>query len=162
TRTGVAHTAGIGDDFVDWFAIAGPPDVARDRLQQLAKLGLDFCHIIPGSTGMPREVAVSSVQRLAHEGLPALRGQGSKWCRRTPDREGDERIRPDPLGGRPLAREGKTPARRGGMASGPKRRWRMKQSQQLDPRGDRTVQPALLGLRPPGGGSMRIWSPLLA
>src|SRR5207244_8128353 len=24
TRTGVAHTAGIGDEFVDWFAIAGP------------------------------------------------------------------------------------------------------------------------------------------
>ena len=73
TRTGVAHTAGIGDDFVDWFAIAGPPDVARDRLQQLARLGLDFCHVIPGSTGMPREVAVSSVQRLAHEVLPSLR-----------------------------------------------------------------------------------------
>src|SRR6267378_717562 len=67
TRTGVAHTAGIGDDFVDWFAIAGPPDVARERLQQLASLGLDFCHVIPGSTGMPREVAVSSVRRLAQE-----------------------------------------------------------------------------------------------
>ena len=74
TRTGVAHTAGIGDDFVEWFAIAGPPDVARERLQQLATLGLDFCHVIPGSTGMPREVAVSSVRRLAQEVLPALRG----------------------------------------------------------------------------------------
>jgi len=73
TRTGVAHTAGIGDDFVDWFAIAGPPDVARERLQQLAMLGLDFCHVIPGSTGMPREVAASSLRRLAHEILPALR-----------------------------------------------------------------------------------------
>ncbi len=73
TRTGVAHTAGIGDDFVEWFAIAGPPDVARERLQQLATLGLDFCHVIPGSTGMPREVAVSSVRRLAQEVLPALR-----------------------------------------------------------------------------------------
>src|SRR5437870_13351008 len=48
TRTGVPHTAGIGDEFVDWFAIAGPPDVARERLGRLAALGLDFCHVIPG------------------------------------------------------------------------------------------------------------------
>jgi 5,10-methylenetetrahydromethanopterin reductase len=74
TRTGVPHTAGIGDDFVDWFAIAGPADVARERLRRLAELGLDFCHVIPGSAGMPREVAASSVQRLATEVLPALRG----------------------------------------------------------------------------------------
>ena len=73
TRTGVPHTAGIGDDFVDWFAIAGPPDLARERLRRLAALGLDFCHVIPGSAGMPREVAASSVRRLASEVLPALR-----------------------------------------------------------------------------------------
>ena len=74
TRTGVPHTAGIGDEFVDWFAIAGPPDVARERFGRLAALGLDFCHVIPGSTGMPREVAVGSLQRLAGEVMPALRG----------------------------------------------------------------------------------------
>jgi 5,10-methylenetetrahydromethanopterin reductase len=74
TRTGVAHTAGIGDAFVDWFAIAGPPAVATRRLRDLATLGLDFCHVIPGSTGMPREVATSSLRRLATEVLPALRG----------------------------------------------------------------------------------------
>jgi 5,10-methylenetetrahydromethanopterin reductase len=72
TRTGVAHTAGIADDFVDWFAIAGPPDVAVHRLQQLANLGLDFVHIIPGSTGMPREVAIGSVTQLGRDVLPAL------------------------------------------------------------------------------------------
>src|SRR3989442_177973 len=74
TRTGVPHTAGIGDEFVDWFAIAGPPEVARERFGRLAALGLDFCHVIPGSTGMPREVAVGSLQRLAGEVIPALRG----------------------------------------------------------------------------------------
>lgn len=74
TRTGVPHTAGIGDEFVDWFAIAGPPEVARERFGRLAALGLDFCHVIPGSTGMPREVAVGSLQRLAGEVMPALRG----------------------------------------------------------------------------------------
>src|SRR5207245_2782151 len=69
-----AHTAGIGDEFVDWFAIAGPPDVARERFRRLAALGLDFCHVIPGSTGMPREVATGSLQRLAGEVMPHLRG----------------------------------------------------------------------------------------
>src|SRR5207247_381964 len=69
-----ARAAGIGDEFVDWFAIAGPPDVARERFRGLAALGLDFCHVIPGSTGMPREVAVGSLQRLAGEVMPALRG----------------------------------------------------------------------------------------
>src|SRR5437867_3423465 len=60
--------------FVDWFAIAGPPDVARERFRRLAALGLDFCHVIPGSTGMPREVATGSLQRLGREVMPTLRG----------------------------------------------------------------------------------------
>ncbi len=74
TRTNVPHTAGIDDAFVDWFAVAGPPAVARERLGALAALGLDFVHVIPGSTGMPRTLAASSIQRLATEVLPALRG----------------------------------------------------------------------------------------
>jgi 5,10-methylenetetrahydromethanopterin reductase len=73
TRTGVAHTAGIADDFVDWFAIAGPPEVAVRRLRALAALGLDFVHVIPGSTGVARDVAIASVARLAQDVLPALR-----------------------------------------------------------------------------------------
>src|SRR6185503_13942056 len=72
TRTGVAHTAGIADDFVDWFAIAGPSEVAVRRLKQLADLGLDFVHVIPGSTGMPREVAMASVMQLARDVVPAV------------------------------------------------------------------------------------------
>jgi hypothetical protein len=72
TRTNVAHTAGIADDFVDWFAIAGPPDVAVRRLHALAGLGLDFVHVIPGSTGMARDVALSSISMLARDVMPAL------------------------------------------------------------------------------------------
>jgi hypothetical protein len=68
----VAHTAGIPDDFVDWFAIAGPPEVAVRRLGALAALGLDFVHVIPGSTGVSRDVAIASVMRLARDVLPAL------------------------------------------------------------------------------------------
>jgi 5,10-methylenetetrahydromethanopterin reductase len=73
TRTGVAHTAGIGDAFVDWFGIAGPPATAVTRLRQLAALGLDFCWIVPGSTGMPREVGVSSLLALGKDVVPAVR-----------------------------------------------------------------------------------------
>src|SRR5436305_1701219 len=46
TRTGVPQTAGISDEFVEWFAIAGPVDVARERFRQLAALGLDFCSVV--------------------------------------------------------------------------------------------------------------------
>src|SRR5262245_15947150 len=72
TRTNVAHTAGIADDFVDWFAIAGPAEVAVRRLKALAALGLDFVHVVPGSTGMSRDVAAASVIQLARDVLPAL------------------------------------------------------------------------------------------
>ena len=72
TRTGVPHTAGITDAFVDWFAIAGPVGVARERFRQLAALGLDFCYVIPGSAGMPRDVAVTSLVRLGQEIVPAV------------------------------------------------------------------------------------------
>jgi 5,10-methylenetetrahydromethanopterin reductase len=73
TRMGVAHTAGIPDDFVDWFAIAGPAETAVRRLRQLSALGLDFVHVIPGSTGMARDVATASVLQLARDVVPALR-----------------------------------------------------------------------------------------
>jgi 5,10-methylenetetrahydromethanopterin reductase len=72
TRTGVPHATGLGDEFVDWFAIAGPVAVARQRLARLRALGLDFCYVIPGSTGMPREVAIGSVLHLAQDVLPAV------------------------------------------------------------------------------------------
>lgn len=73
TRAGAAHSAGLSDDFVDWFGIAGPVEVAISRLGQLAALGLDFCRVIPGSPDMPRDVAASSVVSLAQQVLPALR-----------------------------------------------------------------------------------------
>jgi hypothetical protein len=69
----VAHTAGIGDDFVDWFAVAGPAAHARERLASLARLGLDFVWVIPGSSNMPRDVAAASLRTLAAEVVPALR-----------------------------------------------------------------------------------------
>lgn len=73
TRTGVAHTAGIGDEFVDWFAIAGTAAHARERLTRLAGLGLGFVWLIPGSSNMPRDVAAASLRTIAAEVVPALR-----------------------------------------------------------------------------------------
>jgi 5,10-methylenetetrahydromethanopterin reductase len=73
TRSAAAHTAGIADEFVDWFAIAGPAERALPRFQQLASLGLDFCYVVPGSTGVARDIASASLLGLAQEILPALR-----------------------------------------------------------------------------------------
>jgi hypothetical protein len=73
TRTGVAHTAGIGDEFVDWFAVAGTAAHARERLAALAAAGVDFVVIIPGSSNMPRGVGAASLRAIASEVLPALR-----------------------------------------------------------------------------------------
>jgi len=73
TRTEVRHTQGISDEFVDWFGIAGPVTEAVTRFQQLAALGLDFCTVIPGSTGMARDIAAASLTNLATGVLPALR-----------------------------------------------------------------------------------------
>src|SRR5437764_1036836 len=52
--------------------IEGPAGVARERFRQLAALGLDFCYVIPGSAGMPRDVAVTSLVRLGQEIVPAV------------------------------------------------------------------------------------------
>jgi 5,10-methylenetetrahydromethanopterin reductase len=77
TRSDAVHAAGIDDEFVDWFAIAGPVDRTLPRFRRLAKVGLDFVHVIPGSTGVPRDVAASSLLALARELLPALRSSAA-------------------------------------------------------------------------------------
>src|SRR5213592_4334624 len=73
TRADAPHATGLPDAFVDWFAIAGPIDEATARFRRLAALGLDFCWVAPGSTGMPRDVAIASVLRLGRDVAPAVR-----------------------------------------------------------------------------------------
>jgi len=70
TRADAAHTRGISDDFVDWFGIVGPVGHARARFQALADIGLDFVHVVPGSTGADRAVVNASLDALAKEVLP--------------------------------------------------------------------------------------------
>ena len=69
----VAHAAGLSDEFIDWFAVAGPPKTAVERLSALKALGLDFLWMIPGSTGMPHDLAAASLTSLAKEVAPTLR-----------------------------------------------------------------------------------------
>jgi len=73
TMATAEHARALEDEFIDWFGIAGPPEVAVPRLQAIARLGLDFVHAVPGSTGIAREVAITSIQLLAQDVLPALR-----------------------------------------------------------------------------------------
>jgi 5,10-methylenetetrahydromethanopterin reductase len=73
TRAGAAHTAGLSDEFVDWFAIVGPPERALPRFRQLADIGLDFLRVVPGSLDMPRDVAAASLINLANAIVPAFR-----------------------------------------------------------------------------------------
>jgi hypothetical protein len=73
TRVDADHTAGVDDAFVDWFALAGPVARVLPRFVALARLGLDFVHVIPASTAVPREVAVTSLMGLGQGVVPALR-----------------------------------------------------------------------------------------
>jgi 5,10-methylenetetrahydromethanopterin reductase len=72
TRANVAHTRGIADDFVDWFGIVGTAAVVRERLRALEDLGLDFVHVVPGSTDADRAVVGASLAALSKEVLPAF------------------------------------------------------------------------------------------
>ena len=72
TRANVPHTRGIGDDFVDWFGIVGSATTVRERFRALADLGLDFVHVVPGSTDADRSVISASLTALSKEVLPAF------------------------------------------------------------------------------------------
>jgi 5,10-methylenetetrahydromethanopterin reductase len=72
-----AQAAGRGaqalpDEFVDAFAIAGPPAHAAERLERLARLGLDFVTLAPGSSDMGWEDGWRSIERIGREVIPAL------------------------------------------------------------------------------------------
>jgi 5,10-methylenetetrahydromethanopterin reductase len=73
TRATAAHTRALDDAFLDWYGVAGPVALVRERLEQLRELGLDFCHIVPGSFDTPRDVLRDSLRLLGTEVLPAFR-----------------------------------------------------------------------------------------
>ncbi len=75
-----AHTRGdsrqagtLTDDFVDRFAIVGPPDRCIERLRSLAALGLDKVAISGGTRGAPADAAAVGRQFVTSEVLPGMR-----------------------------------------------------------------------------------------
>jgi 5,10-methylenetetrahydromethanopterin reductase len=68
-----AHTAAMNAEFVDRFAVVGPPDACAHRLHGLAALGLERFVITGAGFRADREQARTSEQLLTRELLPALR-----------------------------------------------------------------------------------------
>jgi 5,10-methylenetetrahydromethanopterin reductase len=79
-----AHTAALKPEFVDRFAVVGPPDVCATRLRELAALGLERFVITGASFRSNREHARAADELITGELLPALRettGAGSGAAR---------------------------------------------------------------------------------
>ena len=68
-----AHAQGLESDFVDRFAVVGPPDVCAARLLELQALGINRFVITGASFGAGGDVARESHRLMATELLPALR-----------------------------------------------------------------------------------------
>jgi 5,10-methylenetetrahydromethanopterin reductase len=67
------HTRALKPEFVDRFAVVGPPDVCVERLRALADLGLERFVITGASFRSDREHARTADELLTRELLPALR-----------------------------------------------------------------------------------------
>ena len=72
-RNTAAHNAALTAEFVDRFAVVGPPDVCVQRLRDLADLGLERFVVTGASFASGREEARASSELLTRELLPALR-----------------------------------------------------------------------------------------
>ena len=65
-RADAPHAQGLDDEFIDWFAIAGPAPEVAERLHELVDLGLD--HLYLAGARRPGSRAA-----FAAEVLPSLR-----------------------------------------------------------------------------------------
>ena len=72
TRADSRQAGTLTDDFVDRFAIVGPPDRCIERLRSLAKLGLDKVAISGSTRGTSEEDAAVGRELLARHVLPAM------------------------------------------------------------------------------------------
>ncbi len=71
-RADTAHARELDDAFVDRFGIVGPVERAMPRFRELARLGLHFCRIVPGSADASPDVVTASLLTLANEVRPAV------------------------------------------------------------------------------------------
>ncbi|MET1001958.1 MAG: LLM class flavin-dependent oxidoreductase [Acidimicrobiia bacterium] len=72
-----AHTEPLTPEFVDRFAVVGPPAVVVDRIQRLAEMGVDRFVLTGASFGSDREHARTAEQLMVNEVMPALRERGA-------------------------------------------------------------------------------------
>lgn len=72
-RSAAAHMAGVDEDFVDRFAVAGPANYCVDRLGELLEVGLDHLIFVTASRDADPKVAAEGNRILASEVLPQLR-----------------------------------------------------------------------------------------
>jgi 5,10-methylenetetrahydromethanopterin reductase len=73
-----AHLQMVNDDFVNWFAICGPPGKCIERLGELIGMGLDYVYILGGSPvsnphGARQEAMVRQTRLFADAVLPRFR-----------------------------------------------------------------------------------------
>lgn len=74
TRAGSPQSRHLTDDFVDRFAIVGPPEHCIGRLDELAALGIDTFVVVGPSIDADRDAARLAMSRFAREVLPAVKG----------------------------------------------------------------------------------------
>ena len=67
------HTGLLPDEFLDRFAIVGPPHRVVERLRQLAELGVERFILVPASRDADPALVAQSNELLAREVLPHLR-----------------------------------------------------------------------------------------
>ena len=72
-RNDAGHTAALDDDFVDRFAVVGPPERCVERILELAGLGIERFVVSGPSFGAERDAAGLAGRLLLTEVLPALR-----------------------------------------------------------------------------------------
>jgi 5,10-methylenetetrahydromethanopterin reductase len=62
----------LDDPFIERFAVAGPPAEVRDRLMEIAALGIDRLIVVPGSLDSPPDLVQESLEHFADEVLAEL------------------------------------------------------------------------------------------
>jgi 5,10-methylenetetrahydromethanopterin reductase len=75
-RNTAAHTEPLKPEFVDRFAVVGPPERCVDRLAELAALGLERFVITGAAFGADPQAARTASELTVSEVLPALRANG--------------------------------------------------------------------------------------
>jgi 5,10-methylenetetrahydromethanopterin reductase len=72
-QTASAQTAAVPDDFLDRFAVVGPPERCVQRLRELTALGLERLVVVGASKDADPRDAARTRKLFAEEVLPALR-----------------------------------------------------------------------------------------